>query len=83
MTKTTLIRTTFNWGWLTGSEVHSIIIMAGNMVLEELRVLHLAPNANKRSLATRQLGGSPIKAQPHSDTLPPIRPHLLQQGHTS
>jgi hypothetical protein len=29
MTKTTLIRTTFNWGWLTGSEVQSIIIKAG------------------------------------------------------
>jgi hypothetical protein len=26
MTKATLIRTTFNWGWLTGSEVQSIII---------------------------------------------------------
>jgi len=22
---------TFNWGWLTGSEVQSIIIMAGSM----------------------------------------------------
>jgi hypothetical protein len=46
MTKTTLIRTTFNWGWLTDSEVQSIItkwehgsIQAG-MVQEELRVLH-------------------------------------------
>jgi hypothetical protein len=29
MTKATLIRTTFNWGWLTGSEVPSIIIKAG------------------------------------------------------
>jgi len=29
MTKTTLIRTTINWGWLTGSEVQSIIIKAG------------------------------------------------------
>jgi hypothetical protein len=28
MTKATLIRTTFNWGWLTGSEVQSIIIKA-------------------------------------------------------
>jgi hypothetical protein len=28
MTKTTLIKTTFNWGWLTGSEVQSIIIKA-------------------------------------------------------
>jgi hypothetical protein len=26
MTKTTLIRTTFNWGWLTVLEVQSIII---------------------------------------------------------
>jgi hypothetical protein len=29
MTKVTLIRTTFNWGWLTGSEVQSIIIRVG------------------------------------------------------
>jgi hypothetical protein len=29
MTKATLIRTTFNWGWLTGSEVQSIIIKDG------------------------------------------------------
>jgi hypothetical protein len=29
MTKATLIRTTFNWGWLTGSEVQSIIIKVG------------------------------------------------------
>jgi hypothetical protein len=26
MTKAILIRTTFNWGWLTGLEVQSIII---------------------------------------------------------
>jgi len=29
MTKSTFIRTTFNWGWLTGSEVQSIIIKVG------------------------------------------------------
>jgi hypothetical protein len=29
MTKATLIRTTFNWGWLIGSEVQSIIIKVG------------------------------------------------------
>jgi hypothetical protein len=28
MAKATLIRATFNWGWLTGSEVQSIIIQA-------------------------------------------------------
>jgi hypothetical protein len=29
MTKATLIRTTSNWNWFTGSEVQSIIIKAG------------------------------------------------------
>jgi hypothetical protein len=29
MTKATLIRTTFNWGWLIGSEVPSINTKAG------------------------------------------------------
>ena len=29
MTKTTLIRTTLNWSWLTGSEVQSVIIKKG------------------------------------------------------
>jgi hypothetical protein len=29
MTKASLIKTTFNWGWLTGSEVQSIIIKVG------------------------------------------------------
>jgi hypothetical protein len=29
MTKATLIKTTFNWGWLTGSEVQFIIIKEG------------------------------------------------------
>jgi hypothetical protein len=28
MTKANLIRTTFNWGWLTDSEIQSIIIKA-------------------------------------------------------
>jgi hypothetical protein len=28
MTKASLIRTIFNWGWLTGSEVQSIIFKA-------------------------------------------------------
>jgi hypothetical protein len=29
-TKATLKRMTFHWGWITGLEVHSIIIKAGN-----------------------------------------------------
>jgi hypothetical protein len=31
MTKATISSTTFNWGWLTSSEVKYIIIMAGGM----------------------------------------------------
>jgi len=41
------MRTTFNWGWLTDSEVQSIITKAG-MEQEELRVLYLVPRANRR-----------------------------------
>jgi hypothetical protein len=63
MTKATFIRTTFNWGWLTGSEVQSIIIMAGvwqhpgrhGMVQEDLRVLRLHLKAARGKLASRQL----------------------------
>jgi hypothetical protein len=29
MTRASLIKTTFNWGWLTGSELQSIIIKVG------------------------------------------------------
>jgi hypothetical protein len=29
LTKASLIKTTFNWGWLKGSEVQSIIIKVG------------------------------------------------------
>jgi len=59
VTKATLLRTTFNWGWLTGSEVQSIIIKVGSMaviVKKELRVLHLHLKAARRRLAFRQLG---------------------------
>ena len=62
MTKATLIRTTVNWGWLTGSEVQPIIIkgkhgsIQAGMVQEELRVLHLHLKAATRILVSRQLG---------------------------
>jgi hypothetical protein len=49
MTKASLIKTTFHWGWLTGSEVQSIIIKHGSiqtgMAQAELRVRHLHPKA--------------------------------------
>jgi hypothetical protein len=36
MTMATLIMKTFNWGWLTVSEVQSTIIMAGSMAMYRL-----------------------------------------------
>ena len=62
MSKATLTKTTFNWGWLTGSEVQIIIIKAGarqhsgRHVQEELRVLHLHLKAAIRMRVYRQLG---------------------------
>jgi hypothetical protein len=50
-------------------------IQAG-MVLEDLRVLHLDKAVARRDcLIGSQEDG--LKAHPHSDTLPPTRPHLL------
>jgi hypothetical protein len=60
MTKATLRRTTCNWGWLTGSEVQSIIIkveehgsIQTGMVQEKLRVLHLHLKAASERLTSR------------------------------
>jgi hypothetical protein len=65
------------WGWLTVSEVQFIIIMVGkhgsiqaDLVLEkELRVLRLDSKAARRKLT--------FAVYHHSDTHPPVRPHLL------
>jgi hypothetical protein len=47
------------------------------MILEkELKGLHLDWKAARRRLSPRQLGGGP-QSPPHSDILPPTRPHLL------
>jgi hypothetical protein len=62
MTKTTLIRTTFNWGWLTHSEVSPLSSrrehgsIQADIVQEKLRVLHLRLKSVRRRLASRQLG---------------------------
>jgi hypothetical protein len=57
MTKATLIRTTFDWGWLTGLEVQSSITKHGSiqagMVQEELRVLHLHLKAASPIVSSR------------------------------
>jgi|UPI00001E7CC5 hypothetical protein len=60
MTKASLIKTTFNWGWLTGSiHYHQGGSMAAcrqaGMMQEELRVLCLYPKAASGRLTSRQL----------------------------
>ena len=50
MTKTTLQRTTFNWGWLTGSEVQSLIIMSGSKASKPIpTVMHFLQQGNTYS----------------------------------
>ena len=61
MTKASLIKATFNWSLLTGSEVQFIIKMGtcsiqAGMAQAELRVLHLHPKAASGKLTYRQLG---------------------------
>jgi hypothetical protein len=57
-----LIRTPFNWGYLTGSEVQFLSskwkhgTIQASMVQEELRVLHPHVKAASRILTSRQLG---------------------------
>jgi hypothetical protein len=57
---TTLIKTTFNWDWLTGSEVQSNYHQGENMAASRQawcrRVLRLHLKAAGRILASRQLG---------------------------
>ena len=61
MTKASLNKTTFNWGWLIDSEVQSIIIKVehgsnqASMAQAELRDLHLHPKAASGRLTSRQL----------------------------
>jgi len=54
-----------------------------DMVLEELRVLHLDLQATEDCVSGHSLSIGDLKDHLHNDTLPPTRPHLVHQGHTS
>ena len=45
MTKATLIKTTFNWGWLT---VQRFSPLSSRLEQEKLRDLHLVQETNRR-----------------------------------
>ena len=56
-----------------------------DVVLEEPRIPHLDLQEARRRLefyTGQSLSKGDLKAHPHSDTLLPTRPLVLQQGHT-
>jgi hypothetical protein len=97
MIKATLKRTTFNWGWFTGSEVQSVIIKVGSMTAscrhgagegaESSTASHKASQEKTRILS--QLGGPSLSqwVEPeHRRRTPKPSPrvlHFLQRDHTS
>jgi hypothetical protein len=78
MTEATLIRTTFNWGWLTGSEVQSSITKMGAWQFPGRHGVGGAQSSiscleDKQEKSGFQ--GARIKVTP-------TMTHFLQQGHT-
>lgn len=63
---TCLIKRTFKWGWLTGSEFQSIIIKVGAW----------QQKATRRRLGSRRTGQG-LKVHTHSDIPTPTKPHIL------
>ena len=77
-------------GWLSVSEVQSIVVMAGSMVVRGQMTLEewlraLLPSGNKKLAETPAsiLSIGNFKAHPHSDTSPnkatptPVKSHLV------
>jgi hypothetical protein len=81
MTEATLIRTTFNRGWLTGSEVQSIIIKVGTW---QHPGRHGAGGAETSTscFEGKQKTGSHVARMSISKPALPVT-HLLPQDHTS
>jgi hypothetical protein len=93
MTKATLIRTTFNWGWLTVSEVQSIIIVVRTWRHTDRHGAGGAQSSTSESKGSQEevlfcTGWSLSTRRPQSPTTqwctlsnkatpPLIRPHLL------
>ena len=81
MTKATLIRTPFNRGWLTGSEVQSIIIKVGTWQHPGRH------GAGRAESSTSSSEGCQQKTDFQAAEMKVLKPtptvtHLLQQGHT-
>jgi hypothetical protein len=79
--KTVLIRPTFNWSQLTGSEVHFIIIKAGPWQHSGKHGAGGAESSTFLSEGCYQKTGSHVVRRRLS-LLTPTVTHFLQQGHT-
>jgi hypothetical protein len=82
MAKATLVRTTFNWGWLTGSEVQSIIIKVGAWQHAGRHGARGAETSISSSEGKYEMTGFQAARTSLLKPTPTIT-YLLQQGHTS
>jgi hypothetical protein len=82
MTKATLIRTTFNWGWLTSSEVQSIIIKGGAWQHTGRLGAGGAERSTPCSKGIQEQAGFQAARMKVLKPTPTVT-HLPQQGHTS
>ena len=81
MTKATLIKTALNWGWLTGSEVQSIIIKVGTWQHSGRHGTGVAESSTPSSKVCYH--NTCFKAARMKFLKPiPTVTHLLQQNHT-
>jgi hypothetical protein len=80
MTKASLIKTTFNWGWLTGSEVQSITIKVGTW---QYPGRHGGGGAESSLSSSNDCKWKTDCLAPRVRVLStPTVTHLLQPGHT-
>jgi hypothetical protein len=80
MTKATLIRTPFNWGWLTGSEVQSIIIKEGAWQCPGRHSAGGVESSTSCSKCKQKTGSHVVRRMVSLPT--PKVTHFLQEGHT-
>jgi hypothetical protein len=81
MTKATHIKA-FNWGWLTGSEVQSIIIKVGTWQHPGRHSARGAERFTSLPEGCYQMTGFQAARMRVLKPIPTVK-HLLQQGHTS
>jgi hypothetical protein len=79
MIKTTFRKDKFIWGWLTGSEIHSIIIMAVSRQAWHRRISKFYILFQRQT----EEDWHPQAAIRRVSKPTPTVTHFLQQGHTS